>query len=411
MSHLVRFFDIDGTILKQEYVTTGADATAPITPNIDPTYLVFAEWNQPFTNVQSDLDVGAMYDTVDGKTYIFVRITNTTGFQPTIRLVKTNTAALTIDWGDGTTNTTTTSGNVTVQKTDPYATIGDYIISIDSGSLYRGGFGSTPGGSDQNLFNTISMASSILKIYMGSQMSIGHSAFNNSRSMIFCSLEKSFVFTTTGGVNIWRTFKDNHSLIHLNIPKNSVGFDNEVFLNCFKLKTISVPPGVITFLNNQIFTNCINLLKFPIGQITTMSTGGNTPYFSGCRNLQNEIDINVTQIPPSFLNNCNSIPSVNFLQNVTSVNSSAFGGCSRLTEMELPASLTSIAAGAFINCTAILEYTFLSTTPPTLGSTNAFTGINAACKIYVPDANVNDYKTATNWSTYANYIYPLSTKP
>lgn len=29
-------------------------------------------------------------------------------------------------------------------------------------------------------------------------------------------------------------------------------------------------------------------------------------------------------------------------------------------------------------------------------------------KYYVPDDLVNDYKTATNWSTYASFIYPLS---
>jgi hypothetical protein len=26
----------------------------------------------------------------------------------------------------------------------------------------------------------------------------------------------------------------------------------------------------------------------------------------------------------------------------------------------------------------------------------------------VPDASVSTYKAATNWSTYANYIYPIS---
>jgi hypothetical protein len=32
-------------------------------------------------------------------------------------------------------------------------------------------------------------------------------------------------------------------------------------------------------------------------------------------------------------------------------------------------------------------------------------------KIYVPDASVAAYKAATNWVSYANYIYPLSTRP
>lgn len=33
---------------------------------------------------------------------------------------------------------------------------------------------------------------------------------------------------------------------------------------------------------------------------------------------------------------------------------------------------------------------------------------NGTGYIYVPDALVNDYKKATNWSVYANQIKPLS---
>jgi hypothetical protein len=51
---------------------------------------------------------------------------------------------------------------------------------------------------------------------------------------------------------------------------------------------------------------------------------------------------------------------------------------------------------------------FNRTTPPTLANKNAFNNINSICKIYVPDASVTAYKTATNWVTYADYIYPMS---
>jgi hypothetical protein len=51
---------------------------------------------------------------------------------------------------------------------------------------------------------------------------------------------------------------------------------------------------------------------------------------------------------------------------------------------------------------------FNRTTPPTLANTNAFSNINSICKIYVPDESVEVYKSATNWVTYADYIYPMS---
>jgi len=67
--------------------------------------------------------------------------------------------------------------------------------------------------------------------------------------------------------------------------------------------------------------------------------------------------------------------------------------------------VTSIGSSAFNGNTSCIEYHILATTPPTLAATSVFTGINAICKIYVPTASVDAYKAATNWSTYANYIY------
>lgn len=50
-------------------------------------------------------------------------------------------------------------------------------------------------------------------------------------------------------------------------------------------------------------------------------------------------------------------------------------------------------------------------TPPTLGA-NCFINTNSSFRIYVPDdgtgAIVQDYKAATNWSSYASRIFPIS---
>jgi len=51
-----------------------------------------------------------------------------------------------------------------------------------------------------------------------------------------------------------------------------------------------------------------------------------------------------------------------------------------------------------------MEYHLLPTTPPTLANTNAFAGIVAGTKIYVPVGSLEAYQTATNWSTYASYM-------
>lgn len=37
--------------------------------------------------------------------------------------------------------------------------------------------------------------------------------------------------------------------------------------------------------------------------------------------------------------------------------------------------------------------------------------VSGGMKIYVPDASVEAYKKATNWSQYADRIYPMSELP
>ena len=88
----------------------------------------------------------------------------------------------------------------------------------------------------------------------------------------------------------------------------------------------------------------------------------------------------------------------------------AFTNCSKLTSVDLPAA-TSIGGNAFSNCPALTRVILRSTDKvATLSFTSAFSNTNNAI-IYVPDALVDDYKAATNWSTYADRIKGLSELP
>jgi hypothetical protein len=392
---LVRFFDIDGTILKEERRNAGQDATAPPNPNYDPTYLVFAEWNQPFTNVQNDIDVGAIYDTIDGKTYLFVRITDTTGLQPTLQLNKSTTALMTIDWGDSTTNTTTSSGNINITKTAAYAAIGDYVVSIDCATTY------TTNQSTGYLLGNNTTYSSILKVmYMSENMSFGGTALANHRSLSVISVSKNI-----GATN--NSFLNCISLIHVNIPNGPTTMQQS-FGGAVSLSSISLPLSITSFLQGPFF-NCYKIKKIIAPNITSIS---NISAHENCFSLDKTVYSNsITTISEQGFRFNRSLKNPFIPSSLTSINAFAFDDCTDIVDFLFPASLTTISNGAFRNCSSVLQYTFLSTTPPTLANINAFTGINAACKIYVPDASVAAYKAATNWSTYANYIYPLSTKP
>jgi hypothetical protein len=392
---VVRFFDIDGTILKEQFVDAGNDATAPANPTFDPTYLVFAEWNQPFTNVQNDIDVGAIYDTIDGKTYLFVRITDTTGLQPTLALNKTGTALLTVDWGDSTTDTSTTNGDITLTKTAAYAAIGDYVITIESTDVYSvNTFGFLLG-------NNITYSHALLKLYSGINFrpTLFNGSFNSHFSLQIISINKE---NTSFAVN---TFINARSLIHINLPAGSVSTGNDMFNSCYSLKNITY--GADYIIRFRAFNSCFVLEKAVINDI---QTGANS-HFTNSGIKEVVYPDTVTSLFPNIFQNCRFLKKVKLNNTLTSVGNFAFADCPNIESLEFPDTLTSIGGGCFQNNISTLEYTFLSTTPPTLSFTSAFTGINAACKIYVPDASVAAYKAATNWVTYANYIYPLSTKP
>ena len=90
---------------------------------------------------------------------------------------------------------------------------------------------------------------------------------------------------------------------------------------------------------------------------------------------------------------------------VTSIADYAFMGCQELTSISFPVA-TSIGEMAFQDCSALTTL-YIGTeldTVCTLSDTNAFTGCVNLTNIYVPEALVNSYKTASNWSSFADKI-------
>ena len=118
-----------------------------------------------------------------------------------------------------------------------------------------------------------------------------------------------------------------------------------------------------------------------------------------------EIGNGVTSIGAYAFGNCYSIASITMPDGVTSIGQYAFSQCGSLASITMPESITSIVALTFGNCYGAAFYDFTAyTTVPTLENTNAFSNIPADCQIRVPAALVDEWKAATNWSTYANRI-------
>ena len=99
----------------------------------------------------------------------------------------------------------------------------------------------------------------------------------------------------------------------------------------------------------------------------------------------------------------------------TVVESNIAPNCSKLKTVDLTSSEpVTIATDAF-NGRSNLESVFIrSTSVSTLSATSAFNGTPIAVGlgvIYVHSSLISDYKSASNWSTYADKIYPIDAYP
>ena len=167
-------------------------------------------------------------------------------------------------------------------------------------------------------------------------------------------------------------------------------------------------PNTVTSIGTRAFQYCTSLTSITIPNSVT-SIGSYT--FYNCSSLTSiTIPNSVESIGSGAFENCSSLTTITIPSSVTSIGYTAFYNCSSLKSITIPDSITSIGNYAFSNCSNLSNVIMKATTPPILG-TNAFasSGITATTgEIRVPfsfdHSILNAYKTATNWSNYADII-------
>ena len=145
------------------------------------------------------------------------------------------------------------------------------------------------------------------------------------------------------------------------------------------------------------------------GAITGMYQNDRITSIGGCRLRATQITglscAKVTSVGSEGLRDCSQLTTIN-LPKCETLAGYSIGICPKLTTADF-GSLKSIAAYSFYNDTLLTAVFIRSDSLCSLANVNAFTGTPIASGtgyIYVPDALLNTYKTATNWSTYANQI-------
>ena len=125
-------------------------------------------------------------------------------------------------------------------------------------------------------------------------------------------------------------------------------------------------------------------------------------YYSDLTNIT--LPDNLTKIGSNAFTFCTLLTSINIPDSVTSIGTSALQYCTELTQITIPDSVTSIGSraldiGASTNKATV---TMKPTTPPTISSSTFTT--SKLNKIIVPVGCGDTYKSATNWSNFADYI-------
>lgn len=204
-------------------------------------------------------------------------------------------------------------------------------------------------------------------------------AYGNTEITSFDEL-KHFTSLTKIGI---RAFKNCKNLVSVIFPKSITSTEVNCFegANLSKLKEFNLP--LCKNVGNYTFNGCTNLVldSIQLPSCTYIGWGG----FQ-----KTSINLEMLELPK-----------------IVSIQKYAFMGCKLLNGIDIGDGVKTIAQDAFSYLRTLKIVICRAVNPPTLGA-KVFDGNSADRKIYVPDDSVEAYKTATNWTAYADAILPLS---
>lgn len=171
-----------------------------------------------------------------------------------------------------------------------------------------------------------------------------------------------------------------------------------MFQECTSLKRVYFP--VATYIRSTAFHRSgITEINFP--NATTFDTNS----FQSCSNLTaiNKSNVPlVSQFSSGVFSYCEKLAEVNF-PSLTYAGASSFSYCTSLVKADFSA-LKTCSSSVFQSCSSLISLIIRKTDGVcALGSTNAFNNTpikSGTGYIYVPSALIEQYKVATNWSTY-----------
>jgi hypothetical protein len=232
--------------------------------------------------------------------------------------------------------------------------------------------------------------------------SIGSYAFYDCRNLTGSLIIPDAV-TYIGGRAFFYCSSLTGSLI---IPDVVTYIGDRAFNGCSSLTGSLIIPDAVTYIGDRAFSECSGLTSVTFGNSVT-SIGNYA--FDGCSGLTGLLIIpnSVTSIGYSAFSRCSGLISVSIGNSVTIIWDNAFYNCSGLTSVSIGNSVTNIWAYAFENCSGIAELYVKAVNPPTISSSNVFSGVSKNIPVHVPCGSTNTYKSASVWNSFSNIIDDL----
>lgn len=297
----VKVVDYDGTVLMEKKGNTGDVIDLPTAPTHDK--LVFQGWSasvavsdNKVTIADNDIMVGAVYTTASEQNEFDITLTEVTGLSVTLNIDGTK------DWGDGTSDTTTTH---------TYTAYGDYTIKCN-GTITKNVFGSTDSAPNYyckkaRLVTNISTNAfydcfSLNSITLSNVVTrVGTTAFYNCMSLTNVIIPNSVISVGTSA------FQNCHSLNRILIPNSITNIENSIFDSCYSLDNIILPdsvtvigngafaycysltniilPNSITQIKDYAFQGCYSLIKYDFSQCSSVPTLSNVNVFNNINKI------------------------------------------------------------------------------------------------------------------------------
>lgn len=364
----VNFIDYDGTIL-YSYTAQEFAALTELPANPEHEGLTAQGWNWELQAAKTHVEemgklwIGQQYITDDEKTKIFIDLLEGMT-SPKVGLYGYGTVS--VDWGDGTPETTLVcSGSTAFTDYHKYEHAGKYVISLTVVSGSSLSFNGTSNKSNllsgANSNETGVYADCIYEIRLGKVITVNQFGISQMHNLKYITIPKT--------TSVYSAFAyENYALKSITFSAAQTTANCE---RCYGLRRISLPQGLTTFK----FSTLIDLSFSIPNTVTTFSA------------------------------QYNYVGNIKLPQSVTTLDSYAFSSSPRYTKIIIPSAVNRINTSAFSGSYGIRELIFKPTTPPTLGSTGAFSSLVTSCTLFVPFASLAAYLAASNYPAPATYTY------